>query len=483
MKNNAGLSASQIKRNRFTFGIGTLGRDMVYALFSMFLLIYLTEVLALPAQTLGWITAVIVAARIFDAVTDPVMGVVVDNTKTKWGRFKPWLVVGMISSPILTVLLFTDFGLSGAVFVLVFAVIYVLWGIAYTTHDISYWSMLPTLSLDQKERERIGAIARICANIGLFIVVAGIVPVTDMIARHLASASGQFAAVDIDVLTSEQLRPFLIQAYQYFAIAAVIIMVLFMLITVFGVKEPGLVHETKATPFREMIKIIFKNDQLLCVAIAMSLFMIGYVTTTSFGVHFFTYVYGDVNMFAVFAVILGVSQIGAQIVFPLVSKHMKRKSLFTLAMILVAAGYIIFFFAPTYTMLFIGIAGVLLFVGQGFIQVLMLMFLADSVDYGHWKLGKRNDSISFSLQPFVNKMGAAIASGIFTVTLIVSGIQDARTPEAVAPEGLVMMRFSMLIIPMILIALSYFIWRFKYKIDESFHEQILTDLKSRGELE
>ncbi|HSN65407.1 MAG TPA: MFS transporter, partial [Fusibacter sp.] len=172
-------------RNRYAFGLGTIGRDMLYTLESMYLIYYLTDVLDLPTSTLWWITAVLFVARIFDAFNDPIMGVIVDNTHGKYGKFKPWIAIGALGTGIVTILMFTDFGLTGSTYVMLFAIIYVLWDISFTANDIGYWSMLPSLSLDQKEREKIGAFARICANIGLFFVVVGIVPITNALAEAL----------------------------------------------------------------------------------------------------------------------------------------------------------------------------------------------------------------------------------------------------------------------------------------------------------
>jgi melibiose permease/lactose/raffinose/galactose permease len=451
------------KKNRLTFGLGTVGRDMVYSLVSMYLIFYLTDVINLPTATLWWVAGIILAARIFDAFNDPLMGFIVDNTHTRWGKFKPWITIGAITSPIFTVLLFTDFKLHGGAFIATFAVFYLMWGISYTTHDISYWSMLPVLSIDQKEREKIGAIARICANVGLFFVVAGIVPLTVLLGERFGSLQ---------------------KGYFVFAIIITVIMAGGLCVTLFGVKETAMVtKKNQSTPLKELFRIIYKNDQLFFTAIAMSLFMIGYVTTTSFGLYFFKYAYGDEGKYMIFAIVLGVSQITALSIFPLFSKRFDRKTLFTAAIILVAVGYIVFFFAPVTTMLFIGAGGVLIFVGQSFVQLLMLMFLADSVDYGHWKLGKRNDSITFSLQPLINKMGGAISSGIVSAVIILSGIKDAETAAEVTSEGLLMMKAAMLIFPMICIVVSYIIYRFKYKIDAKFYAQILSDLKERGELE
>jgi melibiose permease/lactose/raffinose/galactose permease len=448
-------------RNIYAFGLGTVGRDMVYTMVSMYLIFYLTDILRVSSASLWWINGIILVSRIFDALNDPIMGVIVDNTDTKYGKFKPWIAVGALASGLVTILLFTDFGLEGTSFVFLFGLLYLLWGIAFTTNDISYWSMLPALSMDQKEREKIGSFAKICANIGLFTVVAGLVPLTSLLGERLGSME---------------------QAYTAFTIILVLIMWVGQSITLFGVREKrDLFKREERTTLKGMFRAIIENDQLLYTAIAMSLFMIGYVTTTSFGLYFFKYAYGDEGMYSIFAIILGISQIGALIVFPLFSKAFNRRTLYTAATVLVIAGYLIFFFSPM-NMLFIGLAGILMFLGQAFIQILMLMFLADTVEYGQWKLGKRNESVTFSLQPLINKMGGAVSSGIVGATVIISGINDATSAADVSSGGLLIMKFAMLILPLLFILASYLIYRYKYKIDSTMYKQILADLQERGDI-
>lgn len=451
-----------MKRNRYTFGLGTVGRDMVYTLISMYLMFYLTDIKVLDTNTLWWVTAIILGARIFDAFNDPVMGMIVDNTHTRWGKFKPWILIGVCLSGILTILLFTDTGLTGGAYIASFAVLYVAWGICYTMNDISYWSMLPSLSQDQKEREKIGSVARICANVGLFFVVALVVPITEWLGSIVGSMQ---------------------KGYLLFSCILVTVMVVFQMITVVGVKEPKESRERNKehTSFKELLRVIFKNDQLLVAAVSMALFMIGYTTTTSFGLYYFKYVYGDEGMYSVFAVILGVSQITALSVFPVFSKKFPRKKLYLFATVLVVTGYLIFFVAPTDTMLFIGIAGVLLFIGQAFIQLMMLMFLTDSVEYGEWKLGKRNDSITLSVQPFINKMGGAVASGIVGVTVIISGMQEAQTAADMTAGGLFIFKAAMMILPLLCILIGFLIYRFKYILDEEMYEKIVEELRGRKE--
>lgn len=449
------------RRNKITFGLGTIGRDMIYTLVSMYLMFYLTDILEASDSVMWWITAIVLFARVFDAMNDPVMGVIVDNTRTKYGKFKPWIVFGSLLSGIITILLFTDFGLSGSSFILVFGILYLFWGMSYTTNDISYWSMMPSLTTKPHQREEIGAFARICANIGLFTVVAGIVPIT----QALGDAFGGIK-----------------KGYFVFAIILVIITWLGQSITVFGVKEPkNVFKQESSTSLKGMVKAIFHNDQLLFTAISMVLFMIGYTTTANFGLYFFKYAYGNEGMYSSFALILGLSQITALAVFPFFSKRFSRKKLYAYSTGLVVIGYITFFFSPM-KMLFIGASGIFLFVGQAFIQILMLMFLADTIEYGQWKLGKRNESVTFSLQPFINKMGGAIAGAVVNATIILSGINRATSAAEVTAEGLLMMKFSMLIFPLICILVGYGVYKYKFKIDSDMYSKIMKDLESRGDI-
>ncbi len=449
------------RRNKYCFGLGTVGRDMFYSVVSMYIMVYITEVLNVPDSTLAVMTALLLVLRVFDAVNDPVMGILVDNTRSRYGKFKPGMLIGALVGAICMVLMFTDMGLTGAAYAAIFAVCYLLWDVFYGLNDIAYWSMLPSLTTDQTQREKIGAFARICASVGMFIVVVAILPVTNAMGDAFGSLK---------------------QGWFYFALIVALLMLGFQAITLIGVKEnKGYFKHEEKTSLKEMFRVLFKNDQLMWLAISMSLFMIGYCTTTSFGVYYFKYAYGEENMYSMFAAVLGISQLTAFAVFPALRKRFSRRKLYTASTIMVIAGYLLFFFSPM-NMAFIGVAGVLIFVAQAFIQLLMLMFLADSIEYGQWKLGKRNESITFSVQPFINKIGGAIASGVVGLTLIVSGINAAETAADVPHGGITTMKLSMMIFPLIAIVLGYIIYMLKFKIDEQRHAEILEDLRERGEI-
>lgn len=452
-------SANLDLRNRWAFGVGTLGRDMVYGLVAMFMVVFLTEALNVSDEQLWLVGAVMLAVRLFDAFADIGMGALVDNTRTRWGHYKPWIAAGALASTVFTLLLFTDFGLSGVVWVVAFAVIYLGWSLSWTANDIPYWSLLPALTLDPKQRERFGSLAKVFATIGLFAVVVAVVPVTTML-------SPLFGKVG---------------AWTVLAAMVLVVMLGGQAITLFGVREPNIVVEQERTTLRDLGRAVFGNDQLLWTAIAMVLFMTGYVTTTSFGVYFFKYAYRDEAMYAPFAAILGVGQLAGFLVFPMVSKLAKRRTLYTAATAVILVGYVIFFFAPM-DMAWIGIAGLLLFFGQAFVVLLMLVFLTDTVEYGHWKLGRRNGSVTFAVQPFINKVGGALATWIVSMALIVSGINSAESPAEVTGQGLLIMKLFMLVLPPFLILLGYLIYLTKFRIDEGFHAQLVAELKERGQV-
>ena len=270
------------------------------------------------------------------------------------------------------------------------------------------------------------------------------------------------------------------QVWFWCAVVIAAIYLLGLLFPLLGVKEKRIAPEKQeSTTVRQMFRALLKNDQLMWTTLAMGLFMVGYCTTVNFAVYYMKYLFGDEGMYVVLVAVVGVSQLGTLAVYPAVAKRMSRRSLYTLGTALVIAGYAIFFFAEV-SLILIAAGAVLVFVGQAFIQTLMLMFLADTVEYGHWKLGKRNESITFSVQPLINKIGGALATGIVSLTLIFSGIKvDGGTVDAIGADGKLIMKVAMFVIPLIMIVAGYIVYLKKYKISEEFYGQMLQDLKEK----
>ncbi len=441
-------------RNKTFFGLGTIGRDMFYSFEANTLLYFLSDVLSLPIWVFAAASMVLSVMRIFDALNDPITGLAIDNIRSPWGKFKPAILVGGVLSAVFFVLLFSDIG-TGWGFVILFGAAYFLWDITYGINDIAYWTLLPAMSSDQKMREKTGAFARICANVGMYIVMVAWKPVT--------SGLGDTT-----------------QVWFWCAVVIAVIYVLGLLFPLLGVKEKRVAPEKQeSTTFKQMWRALVHNDQLMWTTLAMGLFMVGYCTTTGFAVYYMKYLFGDEGMYVVLVGVCGVAQLSSLAVYPAVARKLNRKQLYTLSTILVLAGYAVFLFAEL-SIVLVALGAVLVFVGQAFIQTLMLMFLADTVEYGQWKLGKRNESVTFSIQPLINKIGGAVSTGVVSLTLILSGIKiDGGTADVIDSSGKLIVKGAMFVLPLIAILAGYFIYLKKYKIDEKFYQTILKDLEEK----
>ncbi len=460
--------------NKICFGLGTVGRDALYSLVSMYLLVHLTDVVGFSDNNLAVIGVMLTLFGTFDAIIDPFVGAFVDNTKTRWGKFKPWIFIGMIGTGVLTVLMFHNFPMDEVTHIILLAVTYLLFSIFFSLNDIAYWSLMPAISKDQKVREGVGAFARICANVGMFAMVL-----------IYLNVPGFFAGLGLTDRDS----------YFYFAIIIAVIMWIFQSITLIGVKEDRTnLEKVEHTTIKDLFRALFKNDQLLVTAVSMALFMIGYCSTTGFGTYYFKYAYKDEGMYMVFAAVLAVAQLTALSVFPLFRKKFTRKQLYTGSMIAVTISYIVFFFSFEWLPLIV-LAGLGLFFAQAFIQLLMLLFLADAVEYGEWKLGKRNEAASFAVQPFINQFGGAVSKGVVSYTLIISGLNmvansligiEVGTPaydaiiNAIPGTSIWIMKLSMMILPLICILVGFALYSWKFKIDEKLYAQIVSDLENKN---
>ena len=465
----------QILRNKICFGLGTIGRDALYSLVSMYLMVHLTDVVTFTDGGLAAIGIMLTMFGIFDAVIDPFVGAIIDNTKTKWGKYKPWILIGMIGTAVLASLMFHNFEMSETMHIVLLGVTYLLFSVFFSLNDIAYWSLMPAISKDQRVREGVGSFARICANIGMFAMVL-----------LYPSMEGIFRGMGFD---GSLRTPFFI-----FAIAAAVVMCLFQTITLLGVNEDRTQLETvERTTLKDLFRALFKNDQLLVAAISMALFMIGYCTTTAFGTYYFDYAYGDGGVYIVFAAVLAVAQLSALMLFPLFRKKFSRHQLYVGSTVAVTVAYILFFLSFEWLPVIV-VAGLLLFFAQAFIQLLMLLFLADSIEYGEWKLGKRNEAASFAVQPFVNQIGGAISRGVLALTLIVSGINSAikeaadisadtgvLTAPVIEDWSIWVMKISMMILPLICILVGFALYAKKFKIDEKTYSKILADLEEKKE--
>ena len=198
MANNRGLTGKE----KFAYGIGAVGKDMVYMLSASYVLYYFQDIMKTSAIAMG---IILLVARVFDAFNDPIMGIIVAKTKTRWGKFRPWLMIGTITNAVILILMFAaPPSLDGKGLIAYAAVTYILWGVTYTMMDIPYWSMIPAFTRGGKEREGLSALARSCAGVGSALVtVVTVIAVsaigTALVSKSTANVVKEYSSSDTDI--------------------------------------------------------------------------------------------------------------------------------------------------------------------------------------------------------------------------------------------------------------------------------------------
>ena len=251
-------------KQKAAFGIGAVGKDMVYALSASYVMYYYQDVLGLPATFVGLILMI---ARVFDAFNDPFMGVLVAKTRTRWGRFRPWILSGTVLNAVVLYALFAAPVLEGADMMVYFSVIYILWGVTYTMMDIPYWSMIPAVTRTPADRENLSVVGRTCAGVGSALIA-------------------MFTMLLVGALGGDSERT----GFRWVALLVAVIFVVAEAICCASVKETGSA-EIKTATVGEMFKALFSNDQALVVVGSIVLINSALYLTSNFIIYFFKYVF------------------------------------------------------------------------------------------------------------------------------------------------------------------------------------------------
>ncbi len=404
-----------LRKNKWNYSVGGIGRDMIYQLIATFLMTYVQfSGLGITAAQFSVIGTMLVIGRIWDAVNDPIMGSIVENTHSRWGKYRPWILLGGVLTAITVVFMFT-LRPSGWGFVIFFAVIYLLWELAFTLNDIPYWSLLPNLSRNKKDRDQITTMVVVFAGIGAF----------------LANAIISFTTVGNAV-----------KGYRMIAITFSIFFIACTLLTVLGVKEPKEIIEEdhEKVSIKKMFSVIKHNDQLLWAALSLMLYSVGSGLLVALGYNFFYIELGyNGTLVLIFIATFGVCNITIQSFYAVLAKKFTRKKLMFFSFITLTVGYVMLLlmgyvsFIPVHIVT-VCVFGALVFSGQAIFYMIIIVNMTNTIEYNEHKTGHRHEAIVFSLRPFVAKFSSALQQGIFTAVLILSGVfilsQNVSTLEA-----------------------------------------------------
>ena len=429
-------------KNMLMFSLGTIGRDFLYFLFNSFLMTFILFTKTIDNKMLTAVGAIIVVARIFDALNDPIMGGIVENTRTKWGKYKPWQLLGAVLTGAVIISVFCV-KLDGWSYIGFLAFAYLMFSITFTMNDISYWGMLPSLTSDEHERNKLTS----CAQL-------------------LASAGVGLASLLIPLFTTGSLAKWgAPTGYKVIGIISAVLMVLFQLFTILGVKEKPLPpikpDKSDRLTLKKMFQTIAKNDQLLWCALIMLIFSIG--TGVVGGGLLTMYVYFEFGYEGGYTMLI---RLGYGILSTLfTATYQKKKKKFGRNKILYSAGIAtIFGFAlmlifalaiPTgapksseWFAKFILIALAYTFIGYGAgFYMIMVINMANTVEYNEWKYGQRNESLIFSLRPFTAKLSSALTQalviGVYAVASITTYTNAISNIENEASKNLITNKVKM----------------------------------------
>ena len=451
-------------KQKAAFGIGAVGKDMVYALSASYVMYYYQDVLHLSATFVGLILMI---ARIFDAFNDPFMGILVAKTRTRFGRFRPWIFTGTVLNAFVLYALFAAPVLSEAGMMVYFSVVYILWGVTYTMMDIPYWSMIPAVTRTPKDRETLSVVGRTCAGVGSALIA--------MFTMLLVGALGG---------SSER------TGFRYVALIVSGIFVVTEIICCANVKENA-PTEMKTATVKEMFSALFRNDQAMVVVATIVLINSALYLTSNFIIYFFKYDFGGEGWkgsYTLFSTIGGAAQIlGMMVLYPLLRKKLSSTGVFRLSLIAALAGYAIMLtfclMGLSGNLIALLVPGIVVFACNGMLSVLTTLFLSNSVDYGQLKTGRREESVIFSMQTFVVKAASGVAvflTGIGLDLIGLVGNTDETAPAAVQSAGTLMgLRLLMTVLPMLVLAAALVLFRKKFILTDEKAAQISAQLQEK----
>ena len=470
--NNGSKGGTLLSRVAYSFG--NVGQSAFYNALSTYFIVYVTSSLfsgvdkSVATKLIGIITGLVVVIRIAEIFIDPLLGNIIDNTTTKWGRFRPWQFLAGAISSVLIVLVYT--GLFGLVnvnatwFIVLFVITFIVLDVFYSLRDISYWGMIPALSSDSHERSTYTALGSFTGSIGYNGITVVVIPIVTY-----------FSWVFTGELAESQ------SGWTCFGIIVGLLGLLTAWTVAFGTKENESALRSKAqengNPI-EAFKAIFQNDQLLWVALSYLLYAIANVATTGVLMYLFKYILDNTAAYSIVGVIPVITGLVMAPLYPILNKRIPRRYLYLGGMVLMIVGYLLFAVGSSnLAMVIVGL--VFFYLPQTFIQMTAILSLTDSIEYGQLKNGKRNEAVTLSVRPMLDKIAGACSNGIVGFIAVAAGMIGDATAADMTAANIGMFKVCAFYVPLGIIVLSLLVFLFKVKITEKMHDEIVEELEAK----
>ena len=423
---------------KLSYGFGALGKDFSLAVVNTFLFFYLTEVATIAPATLGIIFLV---ARIWDMIDDPLWGYIFTKFYARYGTYKPWILLGNILNCVLMVACFSTHYFGGTTQVIYLAVVYICWGIAYTMCDAPFWALIPNITLDRKDRENLLPYPRIAASLGYY----------------LASILGIYA-VHLLGNGSEGL------GYLLFALLGGLLAILSALVTCKWTEQNYHLASTVDFKFADAFTVITKNQQFLVLIVVALCFLVGAGISDSVKLYLFKYALGGEEHFSTLNLASAFTAFLTLISFNYLLKVTSRRWLFTLALIssfLAAIVLAIGSLGYLPTLLAILLAGILSGFTTAVYWLLIMIMVADTIDYGTVTINLRSEAIYYSINTLLGKCAGAISGFVLGLTLGMLNYDPNTIPNSTTINGMIILFAS----GSVLCLLSALVYWYAYKLN------------------
>ena len=455
---------------RISYACGTFGHDIFYMMVSTYFIMFITSNLfntedqSHNEYMIGIIMTVILVIRVAELFIDPFIGNTIDKTNTRWGRFKPWVIVGGFVAALSLAILFTDLGglttSNPLLYLIIFAILYLVMDIFYSAKDVAIWSMVPAMSFDSKEREITATFARIGSVFGAQLVTVMVIPIVLFFSKDANGGVGDA------------------NGWLAFALIGGGVSLLGAVILGLGTKEQAsaLRENKKETTFKEVFSILGKNDQLMWIAITFLIFCFGQDLVNSFQMYYFAYILGDSTYLSFLGIINVIIGLLAVALFPVLTTKFKRRNLFFYSVVIMIIALIIYAFAGTNSVLVLIAAG-LFNLPQPLIFLVVLMTITDTVEYGQLKIGHRDESLILSIRPLVNKLSGAVTSAIVGFTAVWVGMSGKATADSITDSNKMMFELIMFAVPIVFMLIATLLYKTKVTLTEEKHAEIVKELE------
>ena len=455
---------------RISYACGTFGHDIFYMMVSTYFIMFITSNLfntedqSHNEYMIGIIMTVILVIRVAELFIDPFIGNTIDKTNTRWGRFKPWVIVGGFVAALSLAILFTDLGglttSNPLLYLIIFAILYLVMDIFYSAKDVAIWSMVPAMSFDSKEREITATFARIGSVFGAQLVTVMVIPIVLFFSKDANGGVGDA------------------NGWLAFALIGGGVSLLGAVILGLGTKEQAsaLRENKKETTFKEVFSILGKNDQLMWIAITFLIFCFGQDLVNSFQMYYFAYILGDSTYLSFLGIINVIIGLLAVALFPVLTTKFKRRNLFFYSVVIMIIALIIYAFAGTNSVLVL-IASGLFNLPQPLVFLVVLMTITDTVEYGQLKIGHRDESLILSIRPLVNKLSGAVTSAIVGFTAVWVGMSGKATADSITDSNKMMFELIMFAVPIVFMLIATLLYKTKVTLTEEKHAEIVKELE------